>query len=319
VLPYIARRLVLSLLTLWLVSVAAFVLLRVAPGDAAAASLAFAPGEAAQSKEQLERRRQELGLDRSWAVQYVVWAGALMRLDAGRSAASGQQVIGEVRPRLGVTLELAVATVLLVSAAGIGPGLLAAHARGKWADFFVRGLALIGLSTPPFWMGLLVIITLSAWADVFVAAAYVPFWDGPAANLRAVLPAAAVLAVRPAALLARVVRAAIVETLAQDFVRAARARGLSEAAVLWRHAFRAAALPVVTVIGVESLFLLGGAVVVEQVFGLPGVGRALVAGVIERDYPLIQFLLILFGLAAVALNLAVDMAYAGLDPRARAV
>lgn len=316
---YISGRLALSLVTLWLVSVAAFVLMRVAPGDAATASLALSPGEASLSLDQLERRRHELGLDRPYVVQYVDWMGDLLRLDPGRSAASGLPVISEVRPRLGVTMELATITVAMVAVLGAGSGLLAAAARGGWVDVFVRAFALIGLSTPAFWMGLIAIIALASWANVFVAASFTPLWEDPWVNLQAVLPAAAVLAVRPAALVARVARSTVSETLSQDFIRAARARGLNEAAVLWRHAFRAAALPVVTVIGVEALFLLGGAVAVEQVFGLPGIGRALVAGVIERDYPLVQFLLVLFGAFAVAVSLVVDVTCAWLDPRLRAV
>lgn len=316
-LSYILRRLALSVLTLWLVSVAAFVLLRVAPGDAAVASLAMSPGEGALSPEDLARRRHDLGLDRPYVRQYLDWAGRLARLDAGRSTASGQPVVPEIRPRLGVTIELAAVTLVFVSVLGVGAGLLGAWARGRWADALARGFALAGLSTPAFWTGLLLIVAVAAWTGAFIAASYVPFWDGPWANLRAVLPAALVLAVRPASLVARVVRAATVEALGQDFVRAARARGLGEPAVLWRHAFRAAMLPVVTVIGVEAVFLLGGAVVIEQVFSLPGLGRALVAGVIERDYPLVQFVLLLFGGIAVALNLAADVLYARLDPRVR--
>lgn len=314
---YILRRLPLALLTLWLVSVAAFVLLRVAPGDAAVASLALLPGEGALSPEELDRRRHDLGLDKPYVRQYLDWAGKLARLDAGRSTASGRSLLPEIWPRLWVTVELAAVTLVFVSALGVGAGLLGASARGRWADALARGIALAGLSLPAFWTGLLLIVAVAAWTGTFIAATYVPFWEGAWANLRAVLPAALVLAVRPASLVARVVRAATKEALEQDFVRAARARGLGEPAVLWRYAFRAAALPVVTVIGVEAIFLLGGAVVIEQVFSLPGLGRALVAGVVERDYPVVQFLVLLFGGMAVALNLAADVLYARLDPRVR--
>ncbi len=317
-LAYVLARLGLALLTLWLVSVTAFVLLRVAPGDAAVAALALSPGETSLSPEQLDRRRRELGLDRPYLVQYGRWVGDMLRLDAGRSAASGLPIVQEVGPRIGVTIELAVVTALLVTVVGGGLGLVSAAAGGKAADVTVRVIAHLGLAAPAFWIGLMLIIGLASWTGYFAASAYAPLLEDPWQNLRAVLPAALVLAVRPAALLARVVRASTAEALRQDFVRAARARGLGEATVLWRHAFRVAAPPVVTVIGVETLFLLGGAVLIEQVFGLPGVGRALVAGVIERDYPLVQFLLVIFGGFAVALNLVADLVYLRLDPRVAA-
>ncbi len=302
---------------MWLLSVVVFIILRMAPGDAAVAALARAPGEGALNVEQLGAKRRELGLDRAWPVQYAAWAADIARLDAGRSAATGLPVLDEIVPRLWVTAELVLLTLALVAALGLGLGGLAAAQRGRAADVAARALALVSLSAPAFWVGLLLIIAVASWTGIFIASSFVPLFDHPAANLRTLGAAALVLSIRPAALVARVVRVSTVDALAQDFVRAARARGLSERAVLWRHAFRSASLPALTVLGAEAVYLLGGSVVIEQLFGLPGIGRAVAAGVLERDYPLVQFATLMFGGAALTVNLVADVAYARLDPRVR--
>jgi peptide/nickel transport system permease protein len=314
---YVARRVAVALLTLWVVSGVAFILLRVAPGDAVVAAMALAPGESGLTQEALDARRHELGLDRPMARQYADWLAGLARLDAGRSSATGLPVIAEVSPRLGATAELAVVTFVFMCAAGFGLGIASAMARGGLADSVVRYGALAAMSAPAFWLGLIAVVAIASWTGVFVASSYVPFWQDPGRNLLAVAPAAATLAVRPAALLARVVRNAAVDAMHEDYVRTARAKGLAERVVVVRHALPPALLPSVTVAAAEAVFFLGGAVVIEQLFGIPGVGRALAAGVIERDYPLVQFLVLVFGSAAVVINLGTDLLYARLDPRVR--
>ena len=314
---YLVRRAVLSAITIWVVTLIAFVLMRVAPGDAVLAAMARSPGEGTLSAQQMEQRRADLGLDRSYPVQYIAWLGGLTRLDAGKSLVSGIPVSEEVAPRIAVTIELSLLALALAGVTGAVTGVIAAGARGGRFDAGASVVSMAGLSAPAFWLGLLVVLALAIWADLFVAAGYRPIWDDPAGNLLRMIPAAAVLAVRPGALIFRVVRTATVEVLGSDFVRTARAKGLGRTRILWGHAFRASALPGLTVLGAQTVFLLSGSVVIEQVFGLPGLGRLLTDGVLSRDYPVVQFLVMLFGLFAVVANLAVDFAYSRLDPRVR--
>ena len=316
-LRYLARRAALSLLALWLVSVGVFVLVRIAPGDAVTAALAMSPGEGGVSAEELEQRRRELGLDRSWPVQYADWLGDVARLDAGRSLTTGAPVMDSIWPRVAATAELALFSLLFVACAGFAGGLAAARWAGRWPDILLRSLSLAVLSTPAFWLSLLLIVGVATWTGHFLAGGYEPFAAAPGQNLAAVLPAAAVLALRPAALLLRVVRASTLESSGSQFFLLARMKGLTEGKALSGHAFRAAMLPAVTVVGAQAVFLLGGAVAVEQVFGLPGVGRALVQSVMARDYPAVQALALLFGVAAISINFAIDIVYVRLDPRVR--
>jgi len=314
---YLARRAALLLVTLWAVTVLAFVLLRVAPGDAALAAVARSPGEGSLTSEQLESRRRALGLDRPYARQYIDWLASTVRLDAGRSHASGIPVLEELAPRYAVTLELAALTTLFVVGFAVPSGLLAARACGAWIDRAVRTVALSFLCLPAFWVGLLAILALSSWFDWFRAVDYASPTADLWRNLQQIGPAALVLSLRPAGLLTRIVRSSTLEVLTQDHVRGARARGVSGASVLWRHAFRIAAPHVITVLGTQVVLLLGGAVVVEQVFNLPGLGRSVAAAVLARDYPMVQFLVLVFGAVAVSINLAVDLAHGMLDPRVR--
>jgi peptide/nickel transport system permease protein len=314
---YIARRAALGLLTLWLVSIAIFGLIRVAPGDAVTAALALAPGEGGLTAEQIEQRRNELGLNRSWAVQHMDWLGDVTRGDFGRSLATGAPVIEDLRPRVAVTLELAALSLALAVIAGIGGGLLAATRKGGTLDFALRGLAFAGLSIPAFWTGLLSIVAVSAWTGVFLAGRFEPFTTDPLRNLAALMPAAAVLAVRPSALMLRVARNSTLEASLSQFFLLARLKGASAGSATARHAFRASALPSATVLGAQAVFMLGGAVVVEQVFGLPGLGRGLVNATLARDYPMVQATVMLFAIFAVCVNLGVDLLYVRLDPRVR--
>ncbi len=313
---YLARRAALSALTLLLITIIAFILMRVAPGDAVLAAMARAPGEMSLSAEDIESRRAALGLDRSYPAQYLSWMGGLARLDAGRSITSGIPVGSEVAPRIAATIELALLSTLIAGLTGTFAGAIAAWKGGRF-DLVCRTLALAGLSAPAFWLGLIVVIALAVWANVFIASGYAQPWEDAWANFTRMGPAALTLAVRPAALVFRVVRISTAGVLGSDFVRAARARGLSESAILWGHAFRASALPGLTALGAQAVFLLSGSVVIEQVFGIPGLGRSLTEGVLTRDYPLVQFLVLLFGIFALLANFAVDVLYMKLDPRVR--
>jgi peptide/nickel transport system permease protein len=265
----------------------------------------------------VERRRQELGLDRSWPAQYAEWLGGALRLDAGRSLTTGAPVLEAMWPRVAVTLELTLFSLLIAVSAGLAGGLAAARWAGRLPDIVLRAAAMLLLSAPAFWLGLLLIVGVATWTGHFLVGGYEPLASSPGQNLGAVLPAAGVLALRPAALLLRVVRTSTLESGGSQFFLFARSKGLNEGRALTAHAFRAAMLPAVTVIGAQAVFMLGGAVAIEQVFALPGIGRALVQAVLARDYPSVQALVLLFGIAAIAINLLLDFVYVRLDPRVR--
>lgn len=314
---YLARRIALGVLTLWLISLATFLLLRVAPGDAVTAAVARSPGEGGLAAADIEDLRRELGLDRSWPVQYVDWLGGAVRFDPGRSLATTRPVVDEIRPRLAVTAELTLFALALTVIVGLGGGLAAARFAHSLPDGVIRTISFLALSMPSFWLALILVVAVASWTGHFLAVGYEPFSSSPGANLGAVLPAAAVLAVRPAAIVLRVVRASTLEAAGTQYFLMARARGLSRQVALARHAFRSAMLPAMTVVGAQAVFMLGGAVVIEQVFGLPGLGRLLVDAVLSRDFPVVESLVLLFGVTAISVNLLIDFAYVRLDPRLR--
>lgn len=314
---YVVRRLGLGLLTLWLVTLGAFLLLRIAPGDAVTAAIARSPGEGGLSVEETSQLRRELGLDRAWPVQYMGWLTDAFSLDSGRSLATGRPVLEELRPRFAVTAELALFALVITMVLGLSGGLLASRFAGGLIDAVVRSAAFLALSMPAFWLALLLIVLVANRTGHFLALGYEPFATSPSSNLAVILPAAAVLAVRPTAILLRVARASTLGATDSHYFLLARAKGLSRPAALGKHAFRTSMLPSVTVIGAQAVFMLGGAVAIEQVFGLPGLGRALVTAVLARDFPMVQALVVVFGVAAVLINLVVDMLLLWLDPRLR--
>lgn len=314
---YLIRRLALGLITLWLLTIAAFLLLRIAPGDAVTAAIARSPGEGGVSEQETEGLREELGLNRSWLVQYADWLSDILRLNPGDSLASGRSVGDEIRPRLAVTAEVVLLAVIFAVIFGFGGGLVAALYENSWFDTAVRGIAFLSISVPAFWLALVLIIAVASWTGHFLALGYEPFLESPRANLAAVIPASVVLSIRLSAIVCRLTRASTLEASSAQYFTMARAKGLSRKAAMTKHAFRTALLPAVTVTGTQTVILLGGAVVVEQVFGLPGLGRLLVDSVLARDFTVVQSLVLVFGTAAVILNLFIDLMYVRLDPRLR--
>jgi peptide/nickel transport system permease protein len=314
---YFARRLVLGLATLWLVTLVSFMLLQVAPGDAVSAAVAGSLGEGGLTAAQIDQQRRELGLDRSWPVQYASWLGGMLRLDGGTSLATGRPVFDHLGPRVAVTVELALFAVLFSIVFGISGGLAGARMAGTAIDTGLRSIAFLTLSVPTFWIALLLIVAVASWTGHFLALGFEPLGVAPRANLVSVLPAALVLALRPGAILMRMTRASTIGATQSNHFVFARSKGVALDVAFRRHGFRTALLPVVTVIGAETVFLLGGAVVVEQVFGLPGLGRSLVSAVLARDFPVVQALTVIFAVSAVGMNLLVDIMYTLLDPRLR--
>jgi len=301
---YGIQRLAQAVPTLFVISLLTFAMLRLIPGDPAI----LIAGEEA-TPQTLAVMRERLGLNRPLYEQYGQYLAALFRGDLGTSIRTKGSVADELAARVPATLELAVAGGLLFTVVGAGMGVGAATWPGRWPDHLVRGLSLIAVSTPAFWLGaLLVWIFAVQWGLLPVAG------RGSLAFL--ILPAVTV-SLDGIALLARVVRASLLDVLGEDYIRTAWAKGLPDHAVVGRHAMRVALVPVVTVVGLEFGRLLGGVVVVENVFGWPGVGRLLIDGVHTRDYPLVQSGILVFAATLIAVNVAVDVLVGVLDPRVR--
>ena len=301
---YLAARLAAAAPVLLGVTLAVFVAMRLIPGDPA---VIFA-GERATG-EDIARLREQLGLDRGLAVQYGLFLAGLARGDLGVSIRTGRPVAVELGARLGRTVELAVAAIALTVVAGIPLGIATAVRRRTWVDRAGLLLSLVGIAAPAFVLGVLFQLLFA------VRLGWLPT-AGAGSAWHLVLPALT-LGAFPIANVARLTRANLVEALGEDYVRTARAKGLAERAVVWRHALRAALIPTVTVVGLQFGYMLGGAVLVEVVFAWPGLGRFLVQSIASRDYPAVQGAALLLAAGYVAVNLAVDLLYAVLDPRIR--
>jgi peptide/nickel transport system permease protein len=311
-LSYIIRRLLLMIVTLFGVSVAIFLLLRIVPGNIA--DILF---DSAGLIDPAEKQKiiVDLGLDKSLPVQYGQWIFGLFRGDLGYSYVSEKPVIDEILPRIPITARLAGLALLFAVCTGVPLGVISAVRQNTWLDYALRILSLSGLSMPSFWLGLLI---LMAFVHYFGT---IPIYEREPATYWAwtqmyVIPAAAV-GFRSSALIMRLTRSSMLEVLRQDYVRTARSKGLSDGTVTYNHALRNAVLPVITVIGVETAVLMGGLIVTETVFNIPGVARFLVEAIRWRDYPMVQNLVMFIALVVVVVNLIVDLAYMFVDPRIR--
>jgi peptide/nickel transport system permease protein len=298
------------LLTLFGISVIVFVLLRVMPGNIVDILYDAAGYVNPREKAKIEA---ELGLDRPIAVQYAAWIGGLAHGDLGYSYVSERPAIDEIAPRIPVTAKLAGLALAFAVLIGVPLGVISAVRQNSGVDYLLRVLSLSGLSMPSFWLGLLILMACVAWLGT------IPIYTEPPATwwgelLLLSVPAAAV-GFRSSALMMRLTRSSMLEVLRQDYIRTARAKGASEASVNYHHALRNAILPVVTVIGIEAAFLMGGLIVTETVFNVPGVARYLVTALTQRDYPVVQNLVMFIAVIVVMINFLVDMLYAVLDPR----
>ena len=309
---YLVRRFVLMLLTLFGISVIIFVLLRIVPGnivDILADAAGFVnPAE----KASLEA---EFGLDKPIPVQYAKWIGALARGDMGFSYVSEKPALDEILPRIPITARLAGLALVFSILFGVPLGVISAVKQNTGLDYGLRVLSLTGLSMPAFWLGLLILmafVSLTGTLPIYSAAPK-SFLDS---LIMYSVPAAAV-GFRSSALIMRLTRSSMLEVLRQDFIRTARSKGASEKSVNYHHALRNAVLPVITVIGIEAAFLIGGLIVTETVFNIPGVARFLVEAIRWRDYPIVQNLVMFVAVIVVVTNFLVDMAYTALDPRIR--
>jgi peptide/nickel transport system permease protein len=307
---YVVRRLLATIVVLFLVTLVSFSIMSMVPGDPAVVMAGVGA-----SADQVQRIRQQFGLDAPFPVRLGRWYGGLLQGDLGQSILLGRSVAQAIAERLPATLSLAALAFVLTALGGITLGTLAALRQGSWVDHAVMTLAVIGVSVPGFWLGLILIVLFSVMRDWLPAGGYVPLGQSPGDWLRALVLPAVSLALLQVGLLARITRSTVAETLRQDFVRTARAKGLSGWAVVGRHAFANATIPVVTVLGISVSLLLSGSVVVETVFSIPGLGRLMATAILARDYPVIQGGLLVTALLFVLMNLAVDVLYAWLDPR----
>ncbi len=306
---YVLRRLLLVVPTLFFITLAAFALSHLAPGDPARAYLRRLAPDRPPTPEQVASVRQRLLLDRPVAVQYVAWVGRAVQGDLGESYGSRRPVAGELARRVPATLVLVLPACLLALAIAVPAGALAAVHHDRLADHALRAASLVGACMPGFWLALLLILTFSVKLSLVPVA-------GRSGLASTVLPVVT-LAVAPAALLARFTRAAMLHALSEDYVRSARAKGLPERLVVYRHALRNALIPVVTVFGVLLGGLVAGDVVVETIFVWPGVGRLAIDAILTRDYPMIAGFVLYAGAAFAAINLVIDLSYAVIDPRVR--
>lgn len=315
-LMYIQRRLLLIVPTLLVVSLITFSLMRIMPGDPAITRLAETEAAASGDARSIERVRAELGLDKPLPVQYIDWLGRVLRLDFGRGFVSGRPVIEQLGPEIPVTLELAFLSSLLAIIVSLPLGIISALRQNHLLDYVARITAVVGLAIPHFWLGMLLILFLVLffnWAPV----EYVPIWQDPWLNLRHMLIPAGVLAFGYAAMLSRLTRSSMLEVLRQDYIRTADAKGLKSRTVVVYHALPNALIPVVTVMGLHFAHLIGGSVIMEMIFVLPGVGLHLLRAVNIQDYNTVQSIVFLLAVGVVLVNLLVDILYAVIDPRIR--
>ncbi len=311
----IAARLVDLVVVLFCVSVIVFFMIRLIPGDAVAIMLG---ANTEVTPERVADLRARIGLDQPIVRQYLTWIGLALGGDLGRSLWTGRPVLDEIAVHVWPTLQLTSLSLLLGAGLAVPAGCLMAQLRGRLADGVMRVLTVIGLTAPSFWIGIVMILTLAVLAPSVQALGYVPFGLDPLGNLARLLLPAIALALPILANLSRLVRSAMLDALQQDYIRTARAKGVSESDVLYKHALRNALIPFVTSVGIMTGYLLGGAIIVEQVFAIPGLGRLILGAIAERNYPLLQATILVVTCGFVIVNFAVDLLYLAIDPRVRA-
>jgi len=314
-LSFLVRRILLAIPTLIGVAVVTFFLIRVVPGDPVVVKLRADGAPISEATIQAERKR--LGLDKPIYEQFVDYMVGLARLDLGRSLWTGQPVADEIATRFPVSFQVAIMATLIALLIAIPLGILSAVYRDTWVDYVVRIVAVSGLAIPSFWLGMLIIMALLAMFNWLPKIGYVSIFQDPVANLSALIFPALAVGYRYAAVATRMMRSALLEVLREDYIRTARAKGVYRQLVVRRHALRNALLPVVTVVGLEFAFLIGGLVVTEQVFNLNGIGKLFVDATTRGDFTLIQGLVLLIAVIFIVVNIIVDVLYGMLDPRIR--
>ncbi len=309
---YLARRVLTLVPTFLMVSLAVFSMVHFLPGDVVEVlAVEFAYAESA------ERLRESMGLNEPFHVRYLSWLGGIVRGDLGTSLWTREPVLKELAHRWPVTLELALLAMVINLGIGAPIGVIAAVRQDSWVDYITRSFAVLALAIPGFWLGTLIVTLPSIWFNWTPPLSYVRLTDDPIANLGGVVIPAMVLGFFFQGRTMRMVRAMMLEVMRQDYIRTARSKGLRELTVVSRHAAKNAMIPVVTLLSLEVPFLLGGTVIIEEIFDLPGLGRYALEALQRRDYVVVQSLVLVFGAIVMFLNLIVDVGYSWLDPRIR--
>ena len=311
-LEFLVHRAAVSVVTLFVISLIVFTGVRMIPGDPERVMGGTESDEAG-----LAEIRAKYGLDDPIAIQYLRWVRLAASGDLGESIRTRESVVGTVARKLPITIELAALSLLVAVGIAIPVGVLSAVRRNSLWDFLANGVSLCGLSVPSFWLGIMLILFFSVRLGALPASGFVPLWDDPLANLKRMIMPAFVLGCALTAVLMRQTRNSMIEILSADYIRTARAKGLAGRAVVFRHAIRNGLIPVVTILGLQMGALMGGAVVTEQIFVVPGFGRLIVEAVFTRDYPLVQGVVLITASSYVLINLLVDVSYTLLDPRIR--
>ena len=312
---YLLKRFLLMFPTLFGVAVVTFLLIRVIPGDVVELRMAGDSGAVAQ--EMIDKERVRFGLDRPVLEQFATWVAGVARLDFGTSMWTGAPIWEEIRLRFALSLQVAVMATIVAVLLAVPLGVVSALKQDTWVDYAVRVFSIAGLATPSFWLGIVFILALLIVFKWLPPMVYTPFWVDPWQNLVQLVWPALAVGYRYSAVATRMTRSAMLEVLREDYIRTARAKGLWQKLILSRHALKNAMLPVLTVVGIEFAFLMGGLVVTEQVFNLNGLGLLFVQSVAHRDYTLTQALVLLVASVFIVVNFVMDLMYAWLDPRIR--
>ena len=313
---YTVKRISLFIPTVLLMTILVFVVMRIIPGDPAI-SILEGDGGGSYTIEDLERVRAELGTDRNLFIQYVGWIGGIMQGDFGDSFWFKSPVMTELGDRIPRTLELAVMAIVMAVLFSVPLGIMSAIKPDSWLDLGARTFTIIGIAIPNFLVAVLMILFLLAVFDWLPPLGYVELWEDPLKNLQQMIFPAIALAIYDMAFIARVTRSAMMEVLREDYMRTARSKGLSERVVLVRHGLKNAILPILTISGWQFARLFEGAVIIESIFLIPGVGRILIEAIFHRDFPMIQAVIVVIGAGVLLINLVVDLLYGWLDPRIR--
>jgi peptide/nickel transport system permease protein len=311
---YVLRRLLAVVPTLFFASLIVFVTVRLIPGSVI--ELMLSQNDIAVGKDRAHLEAV-LGLDRPMHVQYLRWIGAAVQGDLGRSLWQNTPVTAQLLERLPVTFELGVLALTIALCVALPIGVYSAIRQDTAGDYVTRSFSILMLAVPGFWLGTLVMVFPSIWWGWSPELKYAPFWQDPGRNLRQMIVPAVILGTSLSAVTMRLTRTMMLEVLRQDYIRTAWAKGLSEGPVVTRHALRNALIPVVTLIGLQAPLLIGGAVIMEQIFVIPGMGLLLLEAVGQRDYPIITGVFLILGVCVMLVNLAVDLSYGTLDPRVR--
>lgn len=307
---YLIQRLIMTLPVLFLVTLMVFSLIHLTPGDPALVIL----GQEA-SPEALKNLRHKLGLNKPLYIQYAEWIGNILRGNLGESVRDNRSVMGTILKKIPITIEMAVLGILISITISIPAGIIAAVKKGTKFDYSSTLIALGGISMPSFWVGILLIYLFAVKLDLLPPSGYVPFIENPIQNLKMMILPAVSLGIRMAAVTMRMMRSNLLEVLKEDYIRTATAKGLPERVVIIKHAVRNSLISVITVVGLQLSAFLGGAVITETIFAVPGFGRLVVQSIFNRDFPMIQGSILFMALMVILVNLLVDLIYSFVDPR----